>query len=167
MIRRPDARSTRPATIGGPLGVESGRVADVMLIAPGAGVEAPAFLTAGTHNSATCASRLSLRRGEPYADVADGLWVHAERTRLRARYVAAATRAGELFLAAGEPEAARNAARHAITADSAAEGAHQLVVRTHLAEGDRAAALRALDECRAALLELGLEPNSTTMSLTA
>ncbi|MDQ3601749.1 MAG: hypothetical protein M3408_10985, partial [Actinomycetota bacterium] len=61
----------------------------------------------------------------PYAD-----WAEPERTRLRTRYTAAAVRAGELLLAAGAPANARRAAERAITADTIAENAYQLLART-------------------------------------
>ena len=43
---------------------------------------------------------LPLWRGEPFADVPYASWAEPERARLRARYVAGAIRAGELWLAA-------------------------------------------------------------------
>jgi len=99
---------------------------------------------------------LPLWRGEPYTDVAEGMWVHAERARLVTRYTTAAVRAGELLLAAGDPMAARDAAEHAIAADPAADPAYRLLARTHDAEGNPAAAARALESGRAALDALGL-----------
>jgi DNA-binding SARP family transcriptional activator len=101
---------------------------------------------------------LPLWRGEPYADVANGMWVHAERARLCTRYTTAAVRAGELLLAAGDPAAARDAAEHAIIADPAAEPAYRLLARTYRAEGNPAAAARAVETGHAALAALGLRP---------
>ena len=108
---------------------------------------------------------MPLWRGEPFADVSDSSWLHPERTRLRTRYTAAALRAGELLLAAGAVSEARGAAHCAIAAESGAEPAYRLLARTHLAEGDLVGARRVLDDCRAALADLGFEPNSTTASL--
>jgi DNA-binding SARP family transcriptional activator len=101
---------------------------------------------------------LPLWRGEPYADVLDGTWAHAERARLAARYTTSAVRAGDLLLASGEPTAARAAAERALAADATAEPAYRLLARTHRAEGNPAGAARALEACRAALEPLGLRP---------
>jgi DNA-binding SARP family transcriptional activator len=87
---------------------------------------------------------LPLWRGEPYSDVAEGLWVHAERARLVARYTRAALRAGELLLAAGDSIAARGAAERALAVDPLEEAAYRLLARTHEFEGNVAAAARAL-----------------------
>jgi LuxR family maltose regulon positive regulatory protein len=83
------------------------------------------------------------------------------------RYTAAALRAGELLVAAGERADAAAAARHAITAEPGAEPAYRLLATAHIADGDRAAARRALDDCRLALAELGLEPEAATTTLLA
>ena len=87
---------------------------------------------------------LPLWRGEPYSDVADGMWVHAERARLVTRYTRAALRAGELFLAAGDSIAARDAAERALAVDPIEDAAYRLLARTHEFEGNVAAAARAL-----------------------
>ena len=110
---------------------------------------------------------LPLWRGEPYADAVEGSWLLAERSRLCACYTAAALRAGELLLAAGDSDAARSAGHHALHADPSGEPGHQLVIRTHLADGNLAGATRAVQECRSALADLGLEPHSTTTDLIA
>jgi DNA-binding SARP family transcriptional activator len=107
---------------------------------------------------------LPLWRGEPYAD-ALGMWVNADRSRLLTRYTDAAVRAGELLLAAGDTAAARDAAQHSIAADKTDERAYRLLARTHLAENNAASATRAIDACRAALAELGVEPDPATLAL--
>src|SRR5262249_37479490 len=99
---------------------------------------------------------LPLWRGEPYADVSDGTWVHGERPRLVPRHATAALRAGELLLAAGDSVAARDAAERAIAADSLTEAAYHLLARTHQAEGNAVAAARAWESGRAALDAAGL-----------
>jgi len=107
---------------------------------------------------------LPLWRGEPFADAPDGLWVLGERARLRSRYVTAAVRASELLLAAGDAYAL-DAARYAIMADPLAEGGYQLLARVHRAEGNHSGVQRAVEECRAALGALGLEPTTATLAL--
>jgi LuxR family transcriptional regulator, maltose regulon positive regulatory protein len=108
---------------------------------------------------------LHLWRGEPFADVPYADWAAPERVRVQERYTAAALRAGELLLAAGDHAEARSAAEHALAADPGCEPAHRLVVRTHLADWDLAGARRAVDACRAALAQLDLEPGPATTGL--
>lgn len=108
---------------------------------------------------------LPLWRGEPFADVPYADWAEPERTRLRTRYTAAAVRAGELLLAAGAPADARRAAERAITVDTIAENAYQLLARTHLAEENIGGARQAVDACRAALATLDLAPSGATVAL--
>ncbi len=57
---------------------------------------------------------LPLWRGELYADVPYALWAEPERARLRARYVDAAIRAGELWFAARSFDDSHRAANHAL-----------------------------------------------------
>jgi DNA-binding SARP family transcriptional activator len=122
---------------------------------------------AGTPAVALAAYRaaLPLWRGEPHADVPYSDWAQAERVRLRSRFTNAAVRGGELLLAAGMPGDARAAARRAIDSDVTAEPAYRLLARTHLAENNRAAARETIDACRAALAELELQPESTTLAV--
>jgi DNA-binding SARP family transcriptional activator len=96
----------------------------------------------------------------PYA-----LWAEPHRSRLRARYVAAAIRSGELWLAARAPDDARHAAESSITADPTSEPAYRLLARSHLASGDPSGAREALRRCRNALAELDAEPDPTTAAL--
>jgi DNA-binding SARP family transcriptional activator len=108
---------------------------------------------------------LPLWSGEPFGDVPYADWADSEGARLRARYTAAAVRAGELLLAAGMPAEARAAAQHAIEADRTAESAYQLLARSHLAENDLVGARHAVDDCRTALAELDLRPGIATIAL--
>jgi LuxR family transcriptional regulator, maltose regulon positive regulatory protein len=108
---------------------------------------------------------LPLWRGEPYADVPYAEWAEEARDRMRTRFVVAALRAGQLHLAMGNVDHARYAADRALAADPWAEGAHRLAVRACLGLGQRAAARRAIDRCRATLTELGLTPESETLAL--
>jgi DNA-binding SARP family transcriptional activator len=108
---------------------------------------------------------LPLWRGEPYADVPYAPWADAERARLRTRFEAAAVRAGELLLAARELSEAQDAAMCAVTAEPGSESAYRVLIRARLADDDLTGARRALDECRAALAELGVEPEPRTTEL--
>jgi len=68
------------------------------------------------------------------------------------------------LLAAGDAYAL-DAARYAIMADPLAEGGYQLLARVHRAEGNHSGVQRAVEECRAALGALGLEPTTATLAL--
>jgi DNA-binding SARP family transcriptional activator/ATP/maltotriose-dependent transcriptional regulator MalT len=108
---------------------------------------------------------VDLYRGPAHDGVADAEWIDAERERYRSRFVASATRAGELLLGAGELERAEDVARRAVAADPWAEDAHGVLVAAALARGDRSAARRALDRSLAALADLGVDPSPHTQSL--
>jgi len=107
---------------------------------------------------------LQLWGGDYLADVYDD-WAAPERDRLRARFLAAAVRAGELLVAKGDADRALAIATRAIEAEPWYEPAHRLAMAAHLARGDRAAARRALDRCFTALGELGVSPDDETAML--
>ena len=113
------------------------------------------------HNLAAVA----LYRGEAYEGVADADWIALEREHFRRRFVAAATRAGELLVALGDVDDAERVARRAIDVDPWAEDAYAVLVSVALARGDRPAARRALDRVLAALADLEVEPSEETRRL--
>jgi DNA-binding SARP family transcriptional activator len=108
---------------------------------------------------------IALWHGEPFADLADVGWVAEIQTSVRARFVTAALRAGELHLAGGQLHDASTAAGAALAADRFDERAHRLVIRTHLAHDDRLGARRAVDAALATLDELGVPPSDETLAL--
>jgi DNA-binding SARP family transcriptional activator len=103
----------------------------------------------------------SLYRG-PYLSDGYEEWALPHRDRLSARFVAAAVRAGELTLAAGNPEEALRLGARAVETEPWSEPAHRLIVASYLARGDRAAARRAMDTCLAQLADLGVAPTEDT-----
>ena len=113
------------------------------------------------HNRAAA----DLYRGDLHSGVNDGEWYGLERDRYRTRFVAAATRAGQLLAAAGENDAAEDMARRAIAVDAWAEGAYAVLVTTALAREDRSGARQALDRCMEALADLGVGPSDETQRL--
>jgi DNA-binding SARP family transcriptional activator len=112
------------------------------------------------HNLAAAA----LYRGEAHEGL-DADWIALEREHFRVRFVAAATRAGELLVARGEVDDAERVARRAVEVDPWAEDAYAVLVSVALARGDRSAARRALDRALAALADLGVEPSEETRRL--
>jgi DNA-binding SARP family transcriptional activator len=121
---------------------------------------------AGTPSEALGAldEALALWRGAFLADLFDE-WTTAERDRLRARFLAASVRAGELRLGIGDIDRALAIAARALDAEPWSEAAHRLAIAAHLARGDRASARRAYDRCAAALGELGVDPDPATEML--
>lgn len=113
---------------------------------------------------ATYESALSRWGGEYLVDVFDD-WAGPERDRLRARFLAGSVRAGELHLAAGHVDRALLLATRAIETEAWFEAGHRLAVAAHLARGDRGSARRALERCRRALDDLGVEPSDVTVML--
>jgi DNA-binding SARP family transcriptional activator len=108
---------------------------------------------------------VELYRGELHDGVADAEWFSLERERAKARFVAAATRAGQLLAARGDADEAERVADRAVAVDRWSESAYGVLVSAALARGDRSAARRALDRSLAALDELGVEPSEETSRL--
>jgi DNA-binding SARP family transcriptional activator/ATP/maltotriose-dependent transcriptional regulator MalT len=106
-----------------------------------------------------------LYRGELFDGVADAEWIALDRERVRARFVTAATRAGQLLVGRGDADEAERVARRAIAADPWAEAAFGVLISVALARGDRSAARLALDRCLAALTDIGVEPSEDTRRL--
>ena len=111
---------------------------------------------------------LALYRGDlleedPYAE-----WAIPERERLRALRLEALARLAEMRLAEADYPAAIAAYEQALTLDSGRETLWRDLMRAHASSGDRAAALRAFDRCRAALSrDLGVDPLPETLALHA
>ncbi len=114
------------------------------------------------HNLAAVA----LYRGEAHEGVADADWITLEREHFRLRFVAAATRAGELLVARGDVDEAERVARRAVQVDPWAEEAYAALVSVALTRGDRSAARRTLDQALTALADLGVEPSEETRRLS-
>jgi ATP/maltotriose-dependent transcriptional regulator MalT/DNA-binding SARP family transcriptional activator len=103
-----------------------------------------------------------LYRGPYLTDAGYEEWALPHRDRLVARFVGGAVRAGELTLAAGDPDEALHLASRALEAEPWSEPAHRLAVAAHVARGDRAAARRAMHTCLRQLDELGVPPTEDT-----
>jgi DNA-binding SARP family transcriptional activator len=127
-------------------------------------------LTAGDTSRASEAlgAAMSLLRGEPYAADRYAEWAVRERARLTELAQLVRERFAAVSLDLGRHDEALLSAQEAVNAEPARESAHQLVIRAHLARGDRASALRALTQCRDALRrELGVAPSPRTEALLA
>ena len=108
-------------------------------------------------------SGLRLYRGPYLTDADTTSGPCPTRDRLAARFVGGAVRAGELTLAAGNPDEALRLAGRAVEVERWSESAHRLCVAAHLARGDvRAAARRAMQTCLRQLDDLGVPPTEDT-----
>jgi LuxR family transcriptional regulator, maltose regulon positive regulatory protein len=109
---------------------------------------------------------LALYRGDYLPDALYNDWASAERERLTAIYLAAATRLARLLLAEGEIVEMLLWCQRVIAIDPCWEEAYRLLMRGHMATGNRPLALRAYQQCRAALIEeLGIDPMNRTTRL--
>jgi DNA-binding SARP family transcriptional activator len=95
------------------------------------------------------------------ADWLERLRRHLADVRLRSLECLA-----EVWIAQGDAALAARDAAEAIEIDPYRESAHRLLIRAHLAAGDRGAAARALEACRRVLEdELGVTPSPNTLDL--
>jgi DNA-binding SARP family transcriptional activator len=108
---------------------------------------------------------LALYRGDFLVESPAIDWLDAEQRRLRARFVAAGVRGGELLLADGAHDQAHRLAVRAIHADPWSEAAHRLTIAAYLAAKDPGSARQALHRCYAMLRELGVRPQPETLML--
>jgi DNA-binding SARP family transcriptional activator len=98
----------------------------------------------------------------------EGEWLDAIRRRMADVRLRALECLGEIWIARGDPALAARDATEAIGIDAFRETAHRLLIRAHIAAGDRGAAVHAFDACRRVLdAELGIEPSPETIALVA
>jgi LuxR family transcriptional regulator, maltose regulon positive regulatory protein len=109
---------------------------------------------------------LQYYRGDYLPDTLYQDWASAERERLATLYLTAATRLAGLLLAENEIMEMTFWSQLVIAADSCWEEAYRLLMRGHMASGNRPLALRVYQQCRTALAEeLGIEPMAETTRL--
>lgn len=92
-------------------------------------------------------------------------WADDDAERLRVAFVHAAARGAELSAAAGGLADAMGLARRALEADPWSERAFRALATAQLAAGDEEGATQTLARCRAALDELGVDPEPATAML--
>jgi DNA-binding SARP family transcriptional activator len=89
-------------------------------------------------------------------------WLEGRAEQLAHRVLTATGRAAELLLASGELDQAEELAGRVLERDEWSERAYRVLASAQLARGERDAARRTLSRCRAALAELGAEPDPAT-----
>ena len=128
---------------------------------------AEAALAAGGHGDA-CGWALGARAiaSRPILPGEEGEWLEALRRRLEDVQLRSLECLAQVWIATGDPAQAARDAVEAIALDPYRETAHRLLVQAHLAAGNRAAAARALAECRRLFeTELGIQPSPGTLGL--
>jgi DNA-binding SARP family transcriptional activator len=120
---------------------------------------------AGTCGWALTARAISSR---PILAGEEGEWLEGLRRRMADVRLRALETLAEVWIEEGDPGLAARDAAEAIEIDPYRESAYRLLIRAHLAAGDRGAAARALEACRRILdEELGVIPSPTTLALIA
>lgn len=98
----------------------------------------------------------------------EGDWLDDLRRRLEDVRLRALECLGEIWLVQGDARLAARDAAEAVGLDPYRENAHRLLIRAYLASGERAAAIRAYEACRARFQgELGVQPAPETTALLA
>jgi SARP family transcriptional regulator, regulator of embCAB operon len=109
---------------------------------------------------AASVTRRPLLAGEDHA------WVAQERGRLRGLRVRALEVLAAVYLARGDTVLAREVAQELVALEPLREAGHRLLMRVHVAGGDRAEALRVHQRLRESLAEeLGVDPSPETRAL--
>ena len=104
----------------------------------------------------------------PFLPGCEGDWADRQRALLEQTLLRALACLAEVWLAHGDASLAARDAEEAIGRDPYREASHRLLIRAHLAAGDRGAASAAYQRCRRILREeLGVEPSPETAALLA
>jgi SARP family transcriptional regulator, regulator of embCAB operon len=120
--------------------------------------------------STSCGWALAARAisSRPILPSEEGAWLDDLRRRLTDVRLRALECLAELWISEGDAGLAARDAAEAIEIDPFSERAHRLLIRAHLAAGDRGAAARALAVCHKLLEEeLGVTPSPWTIALLA
>jgi DNA-binding SARP family transcriptional activator len=98
----------------------------------------------------------------------EGEWLDDLRRRLADVRLRALDCLGEVWLTSGDARLAARDAVEAIGLDPYREVSHRLLIRAHLAAGERGAAIRAYEACREIFqVELGVQPAPETTALVS
>jgi DNA-binding SARP family transcriptional activator len=108
----------------------------------------------------------SMIAGRGFLPGIDGPWVEAMREKLLDIHIRALVCLAEVWFARGDYEQAARDAEAVVRIDPYRESAHRLLMRSHVAAGDRASAARAYATCCRLLTEdLGVRPSRRTTDL--
>jgi len=109
---------------------------------------------------------LALYHGDYLPDAIYEDWSSGERERLTALYLTGAGRLARLLLAGGQLLEAINWSQKVLAVDNCWEEAYRLLMRAHMANGNRPLAVRTYQQCQQTLSdELGIAPMQETTRL--
>lgn len=98
--------------------------------------------------------------GRPFMEGVELRWVEEQRRVIEARLVRAFEAVVDVWMGLDDPAQAGVAARKLVAVDRFRETSYERLIRAHLAQGNRAEALRAFAECERVLRdELGVAPS--------
>lgn len=131
--------------------------------------EAEGLLRAEEHGRAYGAAAVAAAIARrPFLAGLEGEWIDARRAGLRSTLLRALDCLAEVQSRHGEHALALRSAQEAVALEPYRESGHQRLMRVHLAAGNRAEAVRALDRCRRLLAEdLGTRPTAETEAVLA
>jgi DNA-binding SARP family transcriptional activator len=102
----------------------------------------------------------------PFLPGAEGPWVERVRAKLRDTFMRTVDVRSEICLTNDEPEIAIGMAGEALEIDPYRESAHRILIRGHVANGNRVEAIRAYDRCCELFSrDLGVEVSPETTAL--
>lgn len=168
----PDRQPRAPSSYISRLGTSYGLNPEVSILVDVAEFEAgiTAARTAEKHFPAQAIDlyrrALQLYHGEYLPDAIYEDWSSATRERLSVLYLNGCNRLAWLLLADGDTIEIINWGQKVLALDPCWEDAYRLLMRAHMANGNRPLAVRAYRQCRQALAEdLGIEPMAETTAL--
>lgn len=92
-------------------------------------------------------------------------WIYMRRESMRILFRKTATKTAEFYAANNNQQASIEILKKLIAEDATDEYVHRLLMRFYAETGSKYQALKQFEQCRAALLTLGIEPESETIKL--
>jgi DNA-binding SARP family transcriptional activator len=108
---------------------------------------------------------VALYRGDLLAEDIYEDWIFTRRESMRILFRKTATKNAELCAAKGEQRAGIEILKKLIAEDASDEFIHRLLMRFHAETGSKYQALKQFEQCRAALTNLGIEPEPETVRI--
>jgi DNA-binding SARP family transcriptional activator len=125
---------------------------------------AEGMLKRNRHREAWAAAQVAYHiYKRPFLPAETGAWVARQREQLATFHVRACECLSETYIHNGEARIAVDLACEAVAAQPYRETAYQMLMRAHVAAGNRAEALLAFEECRRRISDgLGVAPSAGT-----
>ena len=108
---------------------------------------------------------IELYRGDLLIEDIYDDWIYTRRESMRLLFRKTATKTAEIYAAKSNHSASIEILRKLIAEDTADEYIHRLLMRFYAETGSKYQALKQFDQCRVALLTLGIEPEPETIKL--